>query len=252
MKKYIILSLVLVLALSMAVPVFAGSSDTYVMDTAGLLTTQERTELERYAGQIQQQYHCGVYIVTVADFRDYGYSDIFDFTWNFYHQLGLGSGADREGMILMLSMADRDYATFFYGDRTESIFTTRAQIRLEDGFLPFLGNNRWMDGFRQYQQDAMTMLSGGKTKSADTLQMTLIVVAGLWVLAGIFTLIVWFNSSNVRTQTHAAHYAVANSLHVTYQKDRLVNRVVSRRKVDSDSGSSSRRGGGGSGRSGKF
>ena len=54
-------------------------------DVAGLLSSSQWQELESKAEQISQQYQCGVYLVTLEDYRDYGsYSSFWNFSQDFY------------------------------------------------------------------------------------------------------------------------------------------------------------------------
>ena len=58
----------------------------YVSDTAGLMTTEEWQKLESEAERISEEYGCGVYLVTLDNFRDYGtYSSFWDFSEDFYN-----------------------------------------------------------------------------------------------------------------------------------------------------------------------
>ena len=108
----------------------------YVIDDARLLTIEQRQELNAYAEKITETYGMGIYIMSVEDFHNYGEEpQIFDVLWNYYHDNSLGYGADRQGMILMLSIAERDFATFFYGEDTEYAFNGFGQAQLENYFL---------------------------------------------------------------------------------------------------------------------
>ena len=126
MKKRIIrLSLVLALMLCLSVSVFAESQLWHITDDAGILTESQNIELETYAETISQDYGVGVYVVTVDNYEDY-YDSAYETAWQIYHAYELGEGADRDGVILLLSMDNRQFATFFYGPRAEYASTTSA------------------------------------------------------------------------------------------------------------------------------
>ena len=146
MKKRIIrLSLVLALMLCLSVSVFAESQLWHITDDAGILTESQNIELETYAETISQDYGVGVYVVTVNNYEDY-YDSAYETAWQIYHAYELGEGADRNGVILLLSMDNRQFATFFYGPRAEYAFDKHGQEKLEDYFLDHFRADDWANG----------------------------------------------------------------------------------------------------------
>lgn len=107
--------------LCLSVSVFAESQLWHITDDAGILTESQNIELETYAETISQDYGVGVYVVTVDNYEDY-YDSAYETAWQIYHAYELGEGADRDGVILLLSMDNRQFATFFYGPRAEYAF----------------------------------------------------------------------------------------------------------------------------------
>lgn len=254
-KKLLILCLALILLLCAAVPVCAQQS--YVLDEADLLTPQEEAELDAYAARLAETYGVGVYMMTVEDYLPYYDSpDVFNTTQAIYHDYDLGYGPDREGMILLLSMAERDYATFFYGDKTEYCFNDYGQERLEEYFLDDFGWDEWHDGFHDYLTASEKFLAKAESgspvrKSPAGLIIVFILIA--LAISGIVTGIFWAKMSNVRSQSSAHSYISPDGLDLTLRQDVFINRTRTRRKIQSSSGSShAHSGGGGSGRSGKF
>lgn len=262
MRKWILLSLAVLLVLSLALP--AAARETYVYDEAGLLTTQEAQSLNAQAGAIAEHYGCGVYMVAVRDFRDYTDSaSVYDAAWGIYHGLGLGAGDDREGMLLLLSMEDRDFATFFYGENTEYAFSSYAQEQLEGYFLGDFGENDWYGGFSAYldaSEQFLARAASGKPVRESHWDTIGLVVLCSSVISLVVTIIFWQQGKNVRMQYGAANYISAEGLHLTRKRDMFIRQTRTRRKIEtkppssSHSGGSSRAhsGGGGSGRSGKF
>lgn len=130
----------------------------YVLDLAGLLTYDQWKTLETRAVEISAQYGCGVYAVTVEDYADYG-SSIESVIQDAYHQLELGEGSGNDGVILMLSMADRDFATFVYGDQTEYAFDDYGLKQMEGSFLDNFADNDWYGGFSDYLEECGAYLA---------------------------------------------------------------------------------------------
>jgi len=257
MRKILSICLTLLLIVCLAAP--AAAAGNYVMDDAGLLTEQERAELNAYAAKIAETQEIGIYILTVYDYRDYGEEyEIFDVLWNYYHDNRLGWGENREGMILMLSMRGRDYATFFYGDRTEYAFNSYGQEQHETYFLDNFGYDDWYGGFMDYltvAEDYMARAAAGDPVRESPWPMAMVFICIALAIAAIATLIEWGKMKNVAMKTDALRYQTEAGLNLTVQTDQFIRQTVTRRKIQTQSssgGSGPRSGGGGSGRSGKF
>lgn len=89
-----------------------GAQLYYVTDEAGLLSENENMMLEKMAETVSQKYGIGVYIVTVEDYRDFHSEGVYKATYTIYHEYTMGEGPDRDGIMLLLSMDDRDWAMF--------------------------------------------------------------------------------------------------------------------------------------------
>ena len=235
----------------------------YVIDDARLLTIEQRQELNAYAEKITETYGMGIYIMSVEDFHNYGEEpQIFDVLWNYYHDNSLGYGADRQGMILMLSMAERDFATFFYGEDTEYAFNGFGQAQLENYFLDDFGSDDWYDGFMDFlvaSEDFMAKAAAGEPVRDNPWHRSAVFVLIALFASFVVTRLLWMKMANVAAQKGAKRYQTAEGLVLTKQIDQFLTQTIRRRKIESsDSGSgrsgSSRAhsGGGGSGRSGKF
>ncbi len=83
----------------------------------------------------------GGYIVTVEDYRDFHSEGVYKATYTIYHQYTMGEGPNRDGIMLLLSMADRDWAMFCYGSHCEYAFNSYGQEKLEKVFLDNFGED---------------------------------------------------------------------------------------------------------------
>lgn len=256
MKRKISLFLLLSILLALLiVPVSAEAQLNYVTDEAGLLTDEQWLELEMLCEEISQTYHCGVYMVTVEDYQDYGTGDVFEVTYGIYHDYELGMGAGRDGLILLLSMKERDFALFVYGDQAHYAFDEFGQLWLEDSFLPQFGEDDWYGGFRSYAETCRWYLesaAAGEPVRASNGIVYVLCIAASFLVALIVVLIMRSGMKNVQKATQANNYLSAD-LELTKNTDRYINTTRSRRKIETESSQSeARSGGGGSGRSGKF
>lgn len=124
MKKRIIcllaaLLLLLGLSVSASAAVYAN-----VIDTAELLSESEAEALDARCSELEQTYGCGVYLVTVDDYTAYYSADsIESFAESVFLDLGLGAGEEQDGVLLVLSMAERDYDICAHGTIGNRTFT---------------------------------------------------------------------------------------------------------------------------------
>lgn len=252
MKRNCAIILLLALLAALVLPVQAEQLG-HVTDAAGLLTNEEWETLENRCAGISRQYGCGVYIITVDDFRNYGSGDVFETTYGIYHAYELGMGTGRDGLVLLLSMDDRDFALFVYGDQAEYAFDSYGQAQLEARFLPPLGENDWYGGFAAYVdtcEEFLAQAAAGAPVRESPAGLIAVFVAISFLISLVVVLILRAGMKNVHTQGQAHSYR-AGGLNLTGRRDQFTHRTETRRKIESGS-SGSRSGGGGSGRSGKF
>ena len=102
-RKLTALLLVLLLAVTLAVPALAAGD--WVTDEAGLLTDQQISQLSQRAAALAHSSGVGVYIRTVDDYADYGFTDVETASYTLYHNDSLGVGDGRDGVLLLLSVS---------------------------------------------------------------------------------------------------------------------------------------------------
>lgn len=237
-----------------------GDVMEYVFDVSGLLTHQQWQELESRAKTLSQSHHCGIYFALVDDFTEYGNGRVYEVTYQIYHDMQLGMGEGRDGLIVLLSMADRDYAMFVYGDYAEYAFNAFGQEQLEGRFLGDFGNDDWYGGISNYLDACDEYLTkaeqGEPLRRSYWQEYAMAAVCACAIAVGVCA---WLLGSmkNVHQKQEADTYVAAGGLHLTEQYNRYTHTTESRRKIEKErsggGGSTySESGGGGSGRSGKF
>ena len=274
-RRIVCILLVALLLLGLCCTAFAEAPATEpqlwnITDTVGLLTSDEDLTLEERAEEISAQYGVGVYLLILEDYSEY-YDDPYETAYELYHQNTLGLGEDRDGVILMLSMSNRKYATFFYGPKAEYAFDAYGQELMEEEFLDDFRDDDWYDGFEDYLEVCAEYLAraeaGDPVRRDDSsaggsdgsgIGTTILVCLGISaVIAMIVCLILRGKMKSVRKGTHADAY-VAGSLNLTASRDQYTHTTETRTKIEHESsdsgggGSSACSGGGGSGRSGSF
>ncbi len=270
-KRSICVFIVLLIAVSMFPFALAEGQDTFLFDQAGLLTDEQVSELNSLMDQIGDQYGCAVYAVTVTDYTDYVNGDVRSCAEAFFTANDFGSGNDKSGVLLLLSMAERDYALIAHG-YGNTAFTDYGKGELTDYFLGYFANNDWYGGFYAYADGCRQLLemaangtpldvpgyepdrSVGLSTGA---KIAISVVVGC-VIAGIVCLVMMAKMKSVSKALRAERYAVDGSLDLIHSTEVFSHVTQTRVKIESDSNRSS--GGGGttvnsngfSGTSGKF
>ena len=241
-----------------------GIQMSYIFDISDLLTFEQWEELEQQARDISERYNCGVYAALVEDYKDYGSGDVYDVTTQIYHssQNSFGMGEGRDGIIILLSMAERDYAMFVYGEHAGYAFNKYGQEQLEKSFLDDFGKNDWYGGISHYLDTCDAYLA--KADAGHPVQPNPLWGIGLMtflscLVALAVCMVLKQRMGNVQQKARADEYIAPEGLRLTDSYDRYTHTTKTSKKIEekssgsSSSGSTvSRSGGGGSGRSGKF
>ena len=258
-KKFLTLLLALMMALALAVPAWAEQQpgDAFVYDMAGLLSEEDDAYLEALASQISWEHNCAVYIVTMEDYQEYD-SDIHYAAVAIYDGNDFGIGENREGIMLMLSMYDRDYDLFVRDGGTAQYAVNKyGRHQMTEVFLDNFADNDWKGGFEDYLSACGEYLDRAEQGHPvrKPLMKVLPMALGIGVVLAIAVcLFLKSKMKTVRQGAEADAYVTAEGLNLTEQYDRYTHTTETRRKIsnDSDSGSSDHSGGGGSSTSGKF
>lgn len=241
-KASLVLTAFLLAALFIASILSIHAEDTeaeyYVYDNAELLNSEEDRSLERYAKSISDQYNCGVYIVTADAMAG---DDINEEADTVYHEIyKLGVGDDKDGIMLLLCMAGRDYAILTNGDWAETAFSTYATGQLEKTFLDDFADDQWYNGFYDYLDtcsEYLELAESGHPISAPKGRAFLIILGISALAAGIITLILNSKMKSVHTAVQAAAYK-AGTLNLTDRRDHYTHTTTTTRIIEKSSSSS--------------
>ena len=287
-------SLLMILLLLALFPVMALAEQTgevsfpYVLDNAGILTESQRSTLETRAAELSEEHGCKLYIVTVKDHSEFN-PDVYEAAKGIYNFYDLGYGEGKDGVLLLLSMNERDYSFVGHGDKGETICGYESSWLVEDEFLDDFRRDDWYGGFSDYLEACdrqLTKLENGEdiTEGADIIvgpngqeyhsynapgePTRMPTGAKLAIGIGapsLISLLVCFGfkaqMKTARESTTAEAYVVPGSAALRIREDRFTNRTETRTPIHTESssgrggssgGSSFHSGGGFSGRSGKF
>ena len=240
MKKLtsILLPLLLIAAL-LTVPASALETD-YVIDMAEVLTDSEVEILTSAAADISAAYGVDVYIATIDDMRDYGFYDIEECAEVFYEEMF----GRTTGIMLILSLAERDYDIDAFGDYAHYAFTDYGKTTISDAFLDNFRQNDWYGGFFDYLARCEEMLAladagtpvdvppPARFTAAGAIVSALLGLLGAWGVCGLFKR--QLKSAVIATDANA--YARPDETMITYRDDRFTHITTSRRRIERDSG----------------
>lgn len=234
--------------------------DGWVQDDAGLLTAEEEEALETECGRLFQVHDTSVYIITTPDF---GGGDIKDWQRQIFSQYNLGEDSGGSGVMLAISMAERDWGLVGFGAAQEA-FSTYARERLGSLILDDLSDGEFYEAFSGYLSIADDCLLAAEKGEPYTEQhryregwrFPMIFGVSFLLSLGVSAAVVmsWRKGMNTRVrQNGAMEYLKAGSFYLSNQSDLFLYHTVSRTqrpKNDSSSGGSMHSDS--SGTSGKF
>ena len=254
MKRKLFALLAALFLVLLAVPAAADASGSYVFDEAQLLDEQQEQQLNDLAAKYTKKYDCGLYIATVDNYRDSG-SDVQDAAEKIYQEKNMGVGAQHDGILLLLSMSERDYALICHGNLANRIFDQTAREDIADSFLSYFGRNDWNNGFQAYLESSGKALSGDHFKQG--MLGIVVVLACPAAVALIVVMTLKSKMKSVKIGAQARMYLLQGSEKWRVRDDIYTHTTEVRRRIEqprsqSVGHGSSSSSGGFSGTSGKF
>lgn len=232
-----------------------------LVDDAGLLSDDEYDALLATLESVSAEYGCDVAVVTVDSL---GGKSARDFADDYYDYNGYGSGDDRSGIMLVLSMGERDWyiTTCGYGI---TAMTDYGRDVLSDDFVPYLSSGDYYEAFNifaegcgnylrlaadgtpfdrrsDYDSDDYDYGEGFPQWWEIKTYLPAALIAG-FVISLIVVLCMRGKLKSVRAKQSAAGYIVDNSMVLTDCRDIFLYKNVSRTRRSNDDDHSS---GGGS------
>lgn len=263
-KKFIVLSLALLLCFSLALPCLADSE--LLVDDAGLLTVDEADSVRSRLKALSDEFDMDIVIAALDDFPGY---DLGEYADDYYDSNGYGRGDDNDGILLIISMAGSDWyvSTCGYAAYAVSDYDINE---IADEFLPELSRGEYaeafgsfIDGCRRclaadmadsddyYEQredfDAEEFFNGineHRCSGPDPLWIPIAAAIGL-VIAFISMTVMKRGMKTVRMNDSAADYIRHGSFRLTENSDLFLYRTVTRTPKPEDDDDDGRGGFGG-------
>ena len=205
--KMKIMSLLLSMVLFLFVPFLnlqaASNHPARLVDQAELLTAEEQQQIQAKLDEVSELHHCDAVVMTVNSLEGKTATEYADDAFDYD---GYGLGEDKAGILFLVDMGDRNWATSTHGYAITA-FTDAGLSYIEEKLVSYLAI-----GF------VIALITASIKRSKLT---------------------------SVVKRTTAEEYMKKGSLNLTVKQDRFINKVVTSRPVpknDNDSHS----GGGGS------
>ena len=248
----------LVLLLALAAPAYAtesGFADLYyrMNDSAKLLTEDEDNELEASLEELSVRQSFDVVIATIDSLESVDYTSMEAYADDLYDFCQFGYGANRDGVLLLISKGDRKWhiSTCGYGI---TAFTDAGIQYLGEQMTPDMADGDYAAAFRTFIQWTDAYVTAAREghpydvnnmphEPLSILYLGLALVIGL-VTALIVTGVMKSQLKSVALQQDAASYVREGSMKLTNQRDLFLYRDVHRTErpketSSSDSGGSS-------------
>lgn len=241
MKK---LSLVLAGILLFALLSFPVHADTRrVVDEADLFSTEEETSLEAKIQEIAEEYQFDVVIVTE---NQLGGKSPMAFADDFFDYNGYGYGPDRDGILFLISMEDRDWwiSTRGYG---LTAFTDYGLNHIGDAVVPYLSDGEYADAMEHFltlTDEFLDEASQGTPYDVTNQKRNPLMTAGIILLfvavvSLVIMLILKSQLKSKRAQYAANPYVREGSFQLKRSQDIFLYSHVSKTKRTSNSGGGS-------------
>ena len=251
MKKNILITiLTLVLCLFMVVPVLAegenaddGFADEYyrLMDMASLLSDEDVDSLTAKLDELSLRQKMDVVIATTDTLDGKG---VVEYADDLYDYCSFGYGANRDGLILVISMEDNDWhiSTCGYGI---TVFTDAGIEYIGKQIAPYLSDSDFAGAFATYITLCDEFITQAKTdKPYDIGSLPREPLSPAWILVcliiGLMLSFVTVGKmkaklTTVRAQAAANSYMKNGSMNITDSREMFLYKNVTRTKRSSES-----------------
>lgn len=229
-----------VLFLSAGLRLTASAADGLprLVDMADLLSDSEEADLSYMLDEISERQQVDVVVVTVDSMEGESATAYSD---DFYDYNGYGFGEDRDGILLLVSMEERDWSitTRGYGI---TVVTDAGRDYISETIVDDLGLEDYVSAFTNFAtlcDDFITQANEGTPYDADNLPDeggfgiigSFVIAYGIaFIIALISTGIMKGQLNSVHSQSGADTYMKQDSMQLTKKNDMFLYTRVDRRK----------------------
>lgn len=197
-----------------------------LVDNADILDDSEETSLLKKLDEISERQKFDVVVVTVDSLEGKTAEEYAD---DFYDENGYGVGNDKDGVLLLVSMEDRDWWMSTTGFGITAI-TDAGIDYISDKFLEYLGDDKYAKAFDTYAELCDEFIAQAKKgtpydgsnmpKEPFPVFRNILIALGVGiVLSLIIVLIMRSKMRTVRSQPAASDYMKQGSMDITKSRD---------------------------------
>lgn len=214
-----------------------------LVDQAELLSEEAEAKLLSSLDEISERQECDVVVVTVNSLEGKTAEQYADDTYDYN---GYGFGEERDGILFLISMEERDWALSTCG-ACIAAFTDAGQEYMVSQWKSSLSDGKYEEAFSKYAQLCDEFITQAKTgEPYDEGNLPKGSVSPFWIFGdlGIGCLIAWCMGNRkksrlktVRKKAEAQDYVVGGTLRLNASWDRMIDKRVSARTVSTSSNS---------------
>ena len=224
-----------------------------LVDEAGLLSEEESSTLINKLEEISQRQKNEVAVVTVNSLEGKTAEAYAD---DYYDYNGYGYGENDDGLLLLVSMGEREWAVTTYGYCHTVAFTDAGLDYISSEFRRKLSSGEYakaFDCFADLCDDFLTQAATGEPYDVDNMPKGK--VSPFWLYTDL--VVAFFisfgivkgksrNLKSIKKQESAKAYERRGSLSLRRSTDSFVNRIVTQKTIRNEKNSSSGSSGGSS------
>lgn len=258
-KQWMTICFTAFLTLSLSAAVFASEADLSntatgkiseerllprLVDQADLLSEDEEDKLLSSLDEISERQECDVIVVTVDSMEGKTATEYADDTYDYN---GYGFGEERDGILFLISMEERDWAISTCGEGI-TIFTDAGQEYMVSKWKSSLSDGKYQEAFLTYAQLCDEFITQARTgEPYDEGNLPKGSVSPIWILGdfaiGCLIALIMGNRKKsrlktVRKKAEAQDYVVGGTLTLSANWDRMIDKRVTTRTISTNSNSS--------------
>lgn len=135
-----------------------AGAENLLVDEADLLTESEENEIETLLTEISERNECAVAILTTDDLDGKTAQEFAD---DYYDYNGYGYGDTADGLLLVVSMAERDWYITTTGFAIDAVCDYDIDAIGEE-FVPYLSRGDYDEAFKVYAKKCDELISYAK------------------------------------------------------------------------------------------
>ncbi|MBO5797257.1 MAG: TPM domain-containing protein [Clostridia bacterium] len=235
MKKLLSILFALLLCLTLAMPAFAVNIPR-LLDGADLLTESEEATLLARLDEVSESLKVDVIIAAEPNL---GGMNPDAYAEEYYDFAQFGYGENRDGILLLISMEERDWCIYANGFAHTALSQEETDA-LGEELAGDLGDGNYVAAFNRFVDECEYQINGERNGFPfDFGKNILIALAVGLVVAFIATGVMKGKLKSVRRKAEADNYVKSGSMHITQSSDIYLYRTVNRVKKQTSSSSGS-------------